>query len=149
YLRCSVGVGPNVMLAKVAGDMQKPDGLTLIEAKDLPTKLYGLKLTDFPGIGPQMEKRLLRSGVSTVRQLVGLTAKQLSAVWGSKVHGERWFFLLRGEDVADKPTKRRTVGHSHVLPPELRTDAGAHGVLSRLIHKAAARLRSIDYWAGA
>jgi DNA polymerase-4 len=36
HLRCSVGVGPNVLLAKVAGDMQKPDGLTLIEDRDLP-----------------------------------------------------------------------------------------------------------------
>jgi DNA polymerase-4 len=149
HLTCSVGIGPNVMLAKVAGDMQKPDGLTLIEDRDLPGKLYQLKLTDFPGIGPRMEQRFLRSGITTVRQLVGLTARQLSAVWGSTVHGERWFHLLRGEDVTDKPTKRRTVGHSHVLPPELRTDEGAHAVMSRLIHKAAARLRTIDYWAGA
>jgi DNA polymerase-4 len=149
YLRCSVGAGPNVMLAKVAGDMKKPDGLTLMEPKDLPGALYQLKLTDFPGIGPRMEKRFLRYGVSTVRQLMGLTVKQLSTVWGSRVHGARWYHLLRGDDIPDTATKRRTVGHSHVLPPELRTDAGAHGVLSRLIHKAAARLRTMDYWAGA
>jgi DNA polymerase-4 len=148
-LRCSVGIAPNVMLAKVAGDMHKPDGLTVIEMKDLPGALYPLKLTDFPGIGPRMEKRFLRHGVSTVRQLIGLTAKQLSAVWGSRVHGERWFHLLRGDDLPEKATRRRTVGHSHVLPPELRTDTGAYGVLARLIHKAAARLRTIDYWAGA
>ncbi len=149
YLRCSVGIAPNVMLAKVAGDMHKPDGLTVIEMKDLPGALYPLQLTDFPGIGPRMEKRFLRHGVSTVRQLIGLTARQLSTVWGSRVHGERWFHLLRGEDLPEKATRRRTISHSHVLPPELRTDAGAHGVLSRLIHKAAARLRTIDYWAGA
>jgi DNA polymerase-4 len=148
-LCCSIGVAPNVMLAKVAGDMHKPDGLTVIEMKDLPGVLYQLKLTDFPGIGPRMEKRFLRAGVSTVRQLIGLTARQLSTVWGSRVHGERWFHLLRGDDLPEKPTKRRTISHSHVLPPDLRTDAGAHGVLSRLIHKAAARLRTIDYWAGA
>ncbi|HVK17999.1 MAG TPA: DNA polymerase [Fimbriiglobus sp.] len=149
YLRCSVGVGPSVMLAKVAGDMKKPDGLTLIETKDLPGALYQLKLTDFPGIGPRMEKRFLRHGISTVRQLIGLTVRQLSTIWGSRVHGERWFHLLRGDDLPDRATRRRTVGQSHVLPPALRTDAGAHGVLSRLIHKAAARLRTIDYWAGA
>jgi DNA polymerase-4 len=149
YLRCSVGIAPNVMLAKVAGDMRKPDGLTTIETKDLPGVLYLLKLTDLPGIGPRMEKRLLRHGVTSVRHLVGMTARQLSEVWGSRVHGERWFHLLRGEEICERPTRRRTVGHSHVLPPELRTDAGAYGVLARLIHKAAARLRTIDYWAGA
>ncbi len=149
YLTCSVGVGPNVMLAKVAGDMQKPDGLTLIEGRDLPGKLYPLKLTDFPGIGPRMEQRFHRHGVTTVQHLLRLTVKQLSTVWGSKVHGERWFWLLRGEEVREARQRTRTCGHSHVLPPELRTDAGAFGVLSKLTHKAAARLRTMDYWAGA
>ena len=148
WMRCSVGIGPNVMLAKVAGDMQKPDGLTVVETKDLPGRLYDLKLTDFPGIGRRMEKRFHRLGVTSTRQLFRLTVRQLSEVWGSRIHGERWYYTLRGEDVPEKETKRRTVGHSHVMPPELRTDAGAYAVLSKLIHKAAARLRSIDYWAG-
>ena len=53
-----------------------------------------------------------------------------------------------GEDVAEKPTHRHTVGHSHVLPPELRTEEGAFGVLVKLAHKAAARMRKIGYWTG-
>lgn len=148
YLACSIGVGPNVMLAKVAGDMQKPDGLTLLDDADLPGKLRQLKLTDFPGIGPRMEVRLHRSGVRTVEHLLALSPAQMCHVWGSRVHGWRWWYLLRGEDVSDGPTKRRTVGHSHVLPPELRSDGGAYGVLVKLIHKAAARLRDIEYWTG-
>src|SRR5207245_498063 len=47
------------------------------------------------------------------------------------------------------PTHRRTIGHSHVLPPELRNEVDAKAVLLRLIDKAAMRLRSIGYWAGA
>jgi DNA polymerase IV len=148
-LTCSIGIGPNVMLAKVAGDMQKPDGLTVIRPEDLPGRLYELKLTDFPGIGPRMEKRFLRYGISTTRQLLDLKESALAVVWGSKVHAERWFHLLRGEDVPDVPTRRRTVGHSHVLPPALRTPDGSRGVMVRLIHKACARLRSVGYWAGA
>ena len=149
HLKCSIGLGPNVMLAKVAGDMHKPDGLTLIEGHDLPGKLYQLKLTDFPGIGPRMETRFHRHGVTTVQHLLRLTVRQLSTVWGSRVHGERWYWLLRGEEVREARQKTRTCGHSHVLPPELRNDAGAFGVLSKLTHKAAARLRTMDYWAGA
>jgi DNA polymerase-4 len=148
YLRCSIGVGPNTMLAKVAGDMQKPDGYTVLRTEDLPTGFYRLKLTDFPGIGPRMERRFHRMGITTVQQLLALKVGSLSAVWGSRVHGERWFHLLRGDEVPEIPTVRRTVSHSHVLPPELRTEAGARGVLVKLIHKAAARLRTIDYWAG-
>ena len=146
-LFCSIGVGPNVLLAKMAADIQKPDGFTVIRTEELPTRMYGLKLTDFPGIGPRMEKRLHLANIFTVRQLYQLTAKQLAVVWGSAVHGERWFYQLRGEEVYDKPTRRQTLGHSHVLPPDLRTDAGCRGVLVRLVHKAAARLRSVDHWA--
>jgi DNA polymerase-4 len=149
YLRCSIGAGPNPLLAKVAADMQKPDGLTVLADADLPGRLHGLKLRDFPGIGPRMERRLNRCGVFAVEQLVKMPERTLSEVWGSRVLGGRWFRLLRGEDVADPPTRRQTVGHSHVLPPALRTADGAYGVLVRLTHKAAARLRKIGYWAGA
>lgn len=149
YMRCSIGAGPSVLLAKVAADMKKPDGLTTLTDADLPHALHRLELTDFPGVGPRMEKRLKLHGIFTVSQFCEAPAKTLADVWGSKIHGERWFRLLHGEEVASAPTRRQTVSHSHVLPPELRTDAGSYGVLMRLVHKAAARLRNIDYWCGA
>lgn len=148
YMRCSIGVGPNVMLAKVAGDMQKPNGLTILADSAMPTVLHRLKLTDFPGVGPRMERRLKLYGIFSVEQFCQAPAKTLAEVWGSKVLGERWYRLLHGEDVPDAPTQRQTVSHSHILPPDLRTDAGAYGVLMRLVHKAAARMRKIGYWCG-
>ena len=148
YLRCSVGVAPNGLLAKMAGDFQKPDGLTLLHSEDLPHRMFALKLIDFPGIGPRMERRLNVYNVFSVEQLYALTVKQLSMVWGSKIHGERWFHQLRGDEVYEKPTVRRTLGQSHVLAPDLRDEIGARGVFARLIHKAAGRLRDIDHWAG-
>jgi len=148
YMRCSIGIGPNVMLAKVAADMEKPDGLTILSDTALPHALHRLRLTDFPGVGPRMEKRLKLYGIFTVEQFCLAPKKTLSDVWGSKVCGERWYRLLHGEDVPETPTRRQTVSHSHILPPALRTDEGAYGVLMRLVHKAAARLRKIKYWAG-
>ncbi len=148
-MRCSIGVGPNEMLAKVAADMRKPDGLVVLRDNELPAALHRLALRDFPGIGPRMERRFNLYGIFTVQQLCAAPAKTLATVWGSRLIGEKWFRLLRGEDVPDKPGRRQTVSHSHILPPNLRTDAGAYGVLVRLTHKAAARLRKINYWAGA
>ena len=148
YMRCSIGVGPNTMLAKMAADMKKPDGLTLLPDDELPGALHGLKLQDFPGIGPRMERRLNLYGVFAVRQLCELPLKSLCEVWGSNVMGGRWYRLLRGQEVEEPPGRRQSVSHSHILPPDLRTDAGSYGVLIRLTHKAAARLRKIDYWAG-
>lgn len=62
--------------------------------------------------------------------------------------GERWRYALRGHDLPQPPTRRRTLGHSYVLPPEFRTQEGAKAMLVRLAHKAAARLRRLGYWAG-
>lgn len=148
YMRCSIGGGPSALLAKVAADMEKPDGLTLLSDADIPIALHRLKLNDFPGVGPRMERRLNLYSVFTVEQFCRMSVKTLSDVWGSKILGERWFRILRGEDVIDKPGRRQTVSHSHVLPPDLRTDEKAFAVLVRLTHKAAARLRKIGYWAG-
>ncbi|HQR44303.1 MAG TPA: hypothetical protein PLX97_16520, partial [Gemmatales bacterium] len=129
------------MLAKVAADMQKPDGLTIIEKHELPAKLESLDLQDLPGIGPRMRKRLNRQGIVSIRQLCQLSLKEVCQQWQSTVLGSRWFHALRGEDIADIPTRRSSVGHSHVLPPQLRTDTDAWAVLQRMLYKAAMRLR--------
>ena len=149
FLRCSVGLAPNRMLAKVAADWQKPDGLTIVLQEELPQRLYELPLRAFPGIGPRMEQRLLKAGIQTTQQLCEQTPQQLAKIWDSKLLGEVWWRRLRGEDVLDPPTRRRSIGHSHVLPPELRNDVDAKAVLLRLIDKAATRLRGIGFWAGA
>jgi len=146
YIRCSIGLGPNRFLAKVATKMQKPDGLVVITPEELPNKLYSLALDDLPGIGKQMLKRLNRCGISTVQQLCEQSEKRLVEIWHS-VLGELWWHWLRGHDLPEAPTYRRTVGHSHVLPPESRNDEDARAVMVRLIHKAAARMRDLDYWA--
>jgi DNA polymerase-4 len=143
-LRCSVGIAPNRFLAKVATDMEKPDGFTVITKDDLPHKLYSLSLTDLPGIGGRMHARLKRSGVHTVEALCALSEEEVSGIWGSVV-GKRLLQMLRGEDIIEAASSRKTVGHSHVLPPEFRTDEGTRAVFIKLIHKAAFRLRRLRY----
>ena len=66
---------------------------------------------------------------------------------GAGSTGERWWRLLRDPDADYLPTTRRCVGHSHVLPPELRTRRGAAAVAGHLLQKAAARLRHLGYHA--
>jgi DNA polymerase-4 len=146
-LSCSIGLAPNRLLAKAATDMQKPNGLVTIRERDLPHALYALRLEDLCGIGPRMLKRLNATGVVTVAHLYELSESQMRNVWGGIV-GQRWWHWLRGYDLPEAPTQRSTVGHSHVLPPELRTEQGARAVLIRLIHKIGVRLRRINYWAG-
>jgi DNA polymerase IV len=143
-LRSSIGIAPNRFLAKVASDMQKPDGLTVLEAADLPERLYDLELRDLPGIGRRMEKRLLAAGIPDVRTFMNLPPKLARRIWGS-IHGERMWWELRGLDLPDQPTERRSVGHSHVLAPEFRHEAGAQQIVRRLLVKAASRMRRLGY----
>ncbi|QDU34672.1 DNA polymerase IV [Poriferisphaera corsica] len=147
FVRCSIGIGPNIWLAKIATEFKKPDGLTVIDCSDLPQKLHKFELRDLTGIGKAMERRLHSYNIRTVKQLCECDEHLLSKVWGSKVHGSIWWSQLRGQDLPSRPTHRRTVSHSHVLPPDLRTDQGAYAVCVRMIHKAAARLRTMKYTA--
>ncbi len=147
-MRCSIGIAPNPFLAKTATDMQKPDGLVVIDTNDLPDCLYKLELNDFCGIGPRMERRLRTNGINTVKQLCLADKTALRTVWGG-IEGERMYKNLRGEVVQSPVTHRSTVGHSHVLPPVLRKDESACAVLHKLVQKAAMRLRSYGYLAGA
>ncbi|MGE3108440.1 MAG: DNA polymerase [Phycisphaerales bacterium] len=143
-LTCSVGVAPNRFLAKVATDMMKPDGLVILQKHELPAKLYPLALIDLAGIGPKMNARLNAQGVHTVEQLCARDEREMQALWSS-ILGQRWYHWLRGEELDEFPTKKRSIGHQHVLGPEHRDPALARGVAMRLLHKAAARARHLGY----
>ena len=146
YVKCSIGVAPNRYLAKVATDLKKPDGFTTIAPDDLPHKLLQLKLRDLPGIGHNMERRLLTAGIFDMKALWALEPKRMRTIWGS-VWGEKMWYLLRGFEVPDEPTSKSTIGHSHVMAPELRDPAKAKYVARRLTLKAASRLRRVGYYA--
>lgn len=143
YIRCSIGIAPNTYLAKVASNMQKPDGCVVIESHELPQCLYGLKLRDLNGIGKQMEARLSRYRITTVEQLYTANRQQLQTAWGS-IEGVRMYEKLRGLEPYYDKNSRSSLGHSHVLPPEQRNELGAKAVLHRLLQKACMRMRSYD-----
>lgn len=150
HVRCSIGIGPNWFIAKLASDLQKPDGLVTFDEPDLPAALIerGVELGDFTGIGPNMEKRLRAAGINTVAQLYAASSARLRTIWGN-VEGARFYDLLRGKKFERDPVKQNTIGHGHVLPPELRNHEAALGVLHRLLQKAAMRLRDEGFYAGA
>jgi DNA polymerase IV len=146
-LRCSVGLAPNRYVAKLASDMLKPDGLTVLLKRDLPRALYRLKLNDLIGIGPSMEKRIVSHGIDTVEQLCQLSPERMRSIWKS-VLGERMWHWFRGADFNDDELKHKSLGKQHVLAPELRTRQQAYRVAQKLLQAAAANLRKENMWAG-
>ncbi|MES2014094.1 MAG: DNA polymerase [Pseudomonadota bacterium] len=143
FMRCSIGIAPNTFLAKVASNMQKPDGCVMIEPHELPARLYGLQLRDLNGIGKQMEARLNRYRIKTVADLYAANRQQLQTAWGS-IEGERMYDKLRGLEPYYVKNARSSLGHSHVLPPEQRNYLGVKAVLHRLLQKACMRMRSYE-----
>jgi DNA polymerase-4 len=144
-LRCSIGMAPNRYLAKIASDMQKPDGLIGLLPSQLPRAIAHLELRDLPGVGARTEIRLNAKNIHTMPQLLALDRPAMHALWDS-VWGDRLYHWLRGADTGDDGAPvasgiQKSLGHSHVLAPEHRTPAGAWAVAHKLLHKAAMRLR--------
>ena len=146
YLKVSIGLAPNTFLAKLASNMQKPDGLVVLEEHDVPGKILHLPLRALNGIGHNMEVRLNEHRIMTMADLYRQTSAQLRTVWGG-VGGERFYAKLRGQEVEEIQNEMGSIGHSHVLAPELRNTADASAVLHRLTQKAAMRLRKAQRYA--
>ena len=145
-LKCSIGIATNAFLAKVGTELQKPDGLVLFEARELPDRLHGLKLRDWPGINVKMEARLKAAGVFSTPDLIAAPITVLEQAFGH-VMAERWWHLMRGYDLDFQARTNQSLGHSHVLPPDLRNDSDARAVMQRLVYKACMRLRRSGLWA--
>ena len=145
YIGASIGLAPNRFLAKLASKLEKPDGLTMIDFEDLPEKLYRFELEDITGIGRRMQERLRTARITTMEELCDAPRHRLHQIWRS-VEGDRMWYALRGIEMPLAETKRQTIGHSHVLPPRLRSFHGAHATLHRMLQKACRRLRAMDYF---
>lgn len=143
-LTSSVGIAPNRLLAKLASDMQKPDGLIVLTAEQLPQRLFGMALRDISGIGANMERRLARDGVNDIRQYCERRPRDAGTAWGG-TNGDRLWYLLHGVDLPDGATRTRSIGHSHVLSPGKRGLEPVRLTARRLALKAASRLRRKGY----
>ena len=152
-LRCSVGLAPNRYLAKIASDMEKPDGLVALTQDILKDALLSLTLRDLPGIGARTEKKLNDRGVHSMADLMALLdadrgREQTGELWGS-IWGERMWHWLHGDDFDMADTEHsKSMSHQHILGPELRNPDSAWAVAHKLLHKAAMRMRGERLWAG-
>ena len=105
--------------AKIASNLQKPDGLSVITPPELPNRLYPLKLNSLPGVGAKTGDKLMRNGISTIEQLCKLDRTRLKALWGN-VWGEKVWYLIRGADLPLEETKKATIEHKPPIGGSLK-----------------------------
>ncbi|SFM29926.1 DNA polymerase IV [Nitrosomonas communis] len=94
-LTCSIGITPNKLLSKMCSDLEKPDGITILDMSDIPERIWPLPVRKINGIGPKAEKKLASLGISTIAELAEIELSFLQihfgrgyATWLSEVsHG--------------------------------------------------------------
>ena len=96
-LTCSIGIAPNKLLAKVASDMQKPDGITVLNETDVESKLWPLPVRKLYGIGSKTEEHLKGMGIDTIGKLAALPVQQLIENFGNS-YGQYLYEAARGID---------------------------------------------------
>ncbi len=139
-IRFSAGIGPNHLLAKIAGKLEKPDGFQWLHRDNMPGRLAQLRLEDLPGISRGISRKLARAGIFTIEALYDLDPRHARMIWRS-VEGERFVRALQGENIPLLPTRRHGYGNSKVLAPQYRVPREAWLVGRWLLGKAAARMR--------
>lgn len=146
WMTCSIGIAPTRLLAKIASELQKPNGLTVLPIDEMPHRIENLSLDDLCGISDGMLARLDRHGIRNVRELWEVSREQAVRIWGS-VSGAHWWAGFHGHDEPEPPTRRRSMSHGNVLPPRFRNEEGAYCIMARLVCKLAQRLRRSGYLA--
>lgn len=140
-LTVSVGVGPNKLVAKIASDFDKPDGLTVVPPHRVQRFLDPLPARRIPGVGPATEKRLKELGIETIADLRKLTEAELEDRFGK--YGGRLHAFARGID--DRPVRvhqeRKSLSSETTFDEDLRTLAEIWEVLDRLSESVARGLR--------
>ncbi|PLK47738.1 DNA polymerase IV [Uliginosibacterium sp. TH139] len=86
-LSCSIGISPNKLLAKICSDLEKPDGLTVLEMDEIPARIWPLPVRKVNGIGPKAEEKLATLGIHNIGELAACSPRWLQEHFGSNYGG--------------------------------------------------------------
>jgi DNA polymerase-4 len=147
-LSCSVGIGPNKLIAKMASSLQKPDGLSLVRGETYLEVFGGKTVSTLWGVGEKIERELNRMGIRTIADLAAFPEEELVRAFG--VEGERLHHASNGRD--DTPVlpyyqgiEAKSLGHEHTLPRDVAEREELEAVILRLSDQVARRMRAHRY----
>ncbi|MCR4301643.1 MAG: DNA polymerase IV [Sulfuricaulis sp.] len=148
-LPCSIGVAGNKSTAKIASDLKKPNGLTLIPPWEARERLAGIPMEKLCGLGPHIAEFLSLYGARTCGDVARLPLTVLARRYG--VTGKYLWLACQGRDTEPLLTEvapPKSVGHGKVLPPHTASAPVIEVYLRHMCEKVAARLRRYDMQAG-
>ena len=144
-LGCSIGIGPNKLIAKVASDHKKPEGLTLVPPEMVQEFLDPLPARVIPGIGPKSEAFLHQQNIRTIKDLREISAATLTDWFGK--WGERLFEKARGIDdsAVTNEWTRKSLGEQETFAEDTRSSSVVAERLYGMAERITAKLREKEF----
>lgn len=145
-INCTVGIAPNILMAKLASDISKPDGLRWIKPDDTEAFLKDLPVTDLWGIGPATAERLKHLGIRTCGELGNAPAGLLRNIFG--IMGEALKQMGQGHcsrPLIVKEQAPKSIGHSMTLPRDISDDGAIRAQILKLSAMVGRRARKYGF----
>jgi DNA polymerase-4 len=147
-LTCSIGIGPNKIVAKMASDLNKPDGITIIRKDEFLDYFGGKEVSSLWGIGEKTKLKLRNIGIKKVNQLALFPESTLR-----KLFGEYGAYLkMAANGIDDSPIipyyrgiEPKSIGHERTLPMDTEDRDYLFSSLLRLCEQVARRMRKEGY----
>lgn len=142
-LPCSIGIGPNKFLAKMASDMKKPLGITVLRKRDLPKTLWPLPVDQMYGVGEKTADKLQKINIRTIGELAKRDVYDLTHLLG--INGERLKNRANGIDLRpvdpDAINEFKSIGSSQTLPTDTTDEAEINQLFKRLSTSVEQRMK--------
>lgn len=141
-LPCSIGIGPNKFLAKMASDMKKPLGITILRKRDVPHILWPLPVEEMYGVGKRTTEKLHSIQITTIEDLANADVYTLTQLLG--INGERLKNRANGND--DRPVDPdsihvfKSIGSSRTFPHDTNSISDIEKMMHTLANQIEARM---------
>ncbi|KKQ23730.1 MAG: DNA-directed DNA polymerase [Candidatus Roizmanbacteria bacterium GW2011_GWC2_37_13] len=142
WIFCNVGISTNRTLAKLASSLHKPDGLDVIDYKNIKQVYSSIKLVDFPGINFRYQARLNAAGIFSPLEFLAADDNFLRKIVFQSIVGHYWYLRLRGYEVDDYETTRKSFGQEYSLGQKTADREKLSQLLMMLTEKMGRRLRA-------
>ena len=147
WISCNVGIATNRFLAKLAASIHKPDGLDLIDYKNLKQVYSSIKLTDLNGINTRFELRLNVNGINSPLDFFQAEENFLRKIVFKSIIGHYWYLRLRGFEVDNFESARKSFGQDYALAKKTKDLEELKKIIMKLCEKMGRRLRQSNQFA--
>jgi DNA polymerase-4 len=145
WMLCSIGIGTNRFLAKLAASLKKPDGLTVIDHTNVLSVYEQVSLLDLNGINTRNQARLNAAGIFTPMEFFAASVDTLKKQVFQSILGYYWYLRLRGHEIDQVDFDRKSFGNTYALQQQTTDPKELAKLLMKLCEKTGRRLRRAEY----